>query len=139
MVAQVDVGDFLRFKSCVLYTQLDNPEQPLVNVEVVAHVTRPELRKSEVTIPESHSVYRGLHCLPCISSTLVSPFSSPDSMLADSLTMLSNEQVSNTFHFTFTVCSDTLKNGLKIRNVVPSTEEEARRILERMEAEGLCN
>ncbi|XP_008670323.1 acyl-coenzyme A thioesterase 9, mitochondrial isoform X1 [Zea mays] len=90
----VDVGDFLRFKSCVLYTQLDNPEQPLVNVEVVAHVTRPELRKSEV---------------------------------------------SNTFHFTFTVCSDTLKNGLKIRNVVPSTEEEARRILERMEAEGLCN
>ncbi|CAD6224225.1 unnamed protein product [Miscanthus lutarioriparius] len=90
----VDVGDFLRFKSCVLYTQLDNPEQPLVNVEVVAHVTRPELRKSEV---------------------------------------------SNTFHFTFTVCSDMLKNGLKIRNVVPSTEEEARRILERMEAEGLCN
>ncbi|CAN6198552.1 unnamed protein product [Urochloa humidicola] len=90
----VDVGDFLRFKSCVLYTQLDNPEQPLVNVEVVAHVTRPELRKSEV---------------------------------------------SNTFHFTFTVCSDTLKNGLKIHNVVPSTEEEARRILERMEAEGLCN
>ncbi|XP_066394675.1 acyl-coenzyme A thioesterase 2, chloroplastic [Miscanthus floridulus] len=90
----VDVGDFLRFKSCVLYTQLDNPEQPLVNVEVVAHVTRPELRKSEV---------------------------------------------SNTFHFTFTVCGDMLKNGLKIRNVVPSTEEEARRILERMEAEGLCN
>jgi len=55
------------------------------------------------------------------------------------LTMLSNEQVSNTFHFTFTVCSDLLKKGLKIRNVVPSTEEEARRILERMEAEGLCN
>ncbi|RLN36274.1 acyl-coenzyme A thioesterase 9, mitochondrial [Panicum miliaceum] len=90
----VDVGDFLRFKSCVLYTQLDNPEQPLVNVEVVAHVTRPELRKSEV---------------------------------------------SNTFHFTFTVRSYLLKKGLKIRNVVPSTEEEARRILERMEAEGLCN
>ncbi|KAL6655239.1 hypothetical protein ACP70R_006065 [Stipagrostis hirtigluma subsp. patula] len=90
----VDVGDFLRFKSCVLYTQLDNPEQPLVNVEVVAHVTRPELRKSEV---------------------------------------------SNTFHFTFTVSSDSLKNGLKIRSVVPSTEEEARRILERMEAEGLFN
>jgi len=53
--------------------------------------------------------------------------------------MLSNEQISNTFHFTFTVCSDLLKKGLKIRNVVPSTEEEARRILERMEAEGLCN
>lgn len=48
-----------------------------------------------------------------------------------------NEQVSNTFHFTFTVGSEALKNGLKIRNVVPSTEEEARRILERMDAEGL--
>jgi acyl-coenzyme A thioesterase 9 len=45
---QVDVGDFLRFKSCVLYTQLDNPDQPEINVEVVAHVTRPELRTSEV-------------------------------------------------------------------------------------------
>lgn len=42
------MGDFLRFKSCVLYTQLDNPDQPLINVEVVAHVTRPELRTSEV-------------------------------------------------------------------------------------------
>ncbi|GJM99256.1 hypothetical protein PR202_ga16343 [Eleusine coracana subsp. coracana] len=91
-IHKVDVGDFLRFKSCVLYTQLDNPQQPLVNVEVVAHVTRPELRKSEV---------------------------------------------SNTFHFTFTVSNDALKNGLKIRNVVPSTEEEARRILERMDADGL--
>ncbi|KAM0914646.1 hypothetical protein ACQ4PT_011361 [Festuca glaucescens] len=88
----VDVGDFLRFKSCVLYTQLENKWQPLVNVEVVAHVTRPELRKSEI---------------------------------------------SNTFHFTFSVSSDALKNGLTIRNVVPSTEEEARRILERMDAEGL--
>ncbi|KAL5201207.1 hypothetical protein ABZP36_035561 [Zizania latifolia] len=88
----VDVGDFLRFKSCVLYTQLDNPEQPLVNVEVVAHVTRPELRRSEV---------------------------------------------SNTFHFTFTVSSDALNKGLKIRHVVPSTEEEARHIVERMDAEGL--
>lgn len=90
----VDVGDFLRFKSCVLYTQLENKWQPLVNVEVVAHVTRPELRKSEI---------------------------------------------SNTFHFTFTVGSDALENGLKIRNVVPSTEEEARRILERMDAEGLLD
>ncbi|CAL9098350.1 unnamed protein product, partial [Musa textilis] len=44
----VDVGDFLRLKSCVLYTQLENPAQPLINVEVVAHVTRPELRTSEV-------------------------------------------------------------------------------------------
>lgn len=46
-------------------------------------------------------------------------------------------QVSNTFYFTFTVNQDALKNGLKIRNVVPATEEEARRILERMDAEKL--
>ncbi|KAJ8477688.1 hypothetical protein OPV22_021415 [Ensete ventricosum] len=86
----VDVGDFLRLKSCVLYTQLENPAQPLINVEVVAHVTRPELRTSEI---------------------------------------------SNTFYFTFTVNPDALRNGLKIRNVVPATEEEARRVLERMDAE----
>jgi hypothetical protein len=55
------------------------------------------------------------------------------------LKVFSDEQISNTFHFTFTVSSDSLKNGLKIRNVVPSTEEEARRILERMDAEGLFN
>ncbi|KAL5731842.1 Acyl-coenzyme A thioesterase 2 [Ranunculus cassubicifolius] len=87
----VDVGDFLRFKSCVLYTELENPEQPLINVEIVAHVTRPELRTSEV---------------------------------------------SNTFYFTFTIHPDAVsKNGLKIRSVVPATEEEARRVLEGMEAE----
>lgn len=44
---QVDVGDFLRFKSCVLYTEV-NPDQPLITIEVVAHVTRPELRSGEV-------------------------------------------------------------------------------------------
>ncbi|KAL6338508.1 hypothetical protein AAG906_020609 [Vitis piasezkii] len=90
----VDVGDFLRFKSCVLFTQLENPEQPLINIEVVAHVTRPELRSSEV---------------------------------------------SNTFYFTFTVRpeSKATKNGFRLRNVVPATEEEARRILERMDAESL--
>ncbi|KAK8674333.1 hypothetical protein V6N13_112625 [Hibiscus sabdariffa] len=88
----VDVGDFLRLKSCVLYTELENPDQPLINVEVVAHVTRPELRTSEV---------------------------------------------SNTFYFTFTVRPEAkaTKDGFKIRNVVPATEEEARRILERMDAE----
>ncbi|GAV68390.1 hypothetical protein CFOL_v3_11893 [Cephalotus follicularis] len=90
----VDVGDFLRFKSCVLYTELENPDQPLINVEVVAHVTRPEVRSSEV---------------------------------------------SNTFYFTFTVRPEAkaAKNAYKIRNVVPATEEEARRILERMDAEFL--
>ncbi|KAK6146374.1 hypothetical protein DH2020_020243 [Rehmannia glutinosa] len=86
----VDVGNFLRFNSCVLYTELENPAQPMINVEVVAHVMRPEHRSSEV---------------------------------------------SNKFYFTFTVHSDALKNGRKIRNVVPATEEEARRVIERMDAE----
>ncbi|XP_057772650.1 acyl-coenzyme A thioesterase 2, chloroplastic-like [Salvia miltiorrhiza] len=45
----VDVGDFLRFKSCVLYTEAENSGRPLIHVEVVAHVTRPELRSSEVS------------------------------------------------------------------------------------------
>ncbi|CAI8613324.1 unnamed protein product [Vicia faba] len=90
----VDVGDFLRLKSCVLYTELHDPDQPLINVEVVAHVTRPELRTSEV---------------------------------------------SNTFHFSFTVRPEAkaVKNGFKLRNVVPATEEEARRILERIDADNL--
>ncbi|KFK31304.1 hypothetical protein AALP_AA6G095500 [Arabis alpina] len=87
----VDVGDFLRFKSCVLYTQLDSP---LINIEVVAHVTSPEFRSSEV---------------------------------------------SNTFYFKFTVRPEAKarNNGFKLRNVVPATEEEARHIIERMEAEAL--
>ncbi|RVW74741.1 hypothetical protein CK203_047896 [Vitis vinifera] len=73
----VDVGNFLRLKSCVLYTELENPTRPLINVEVVAHVTRPELRSSEV---------------------------------------------SNTFYFTFTARPEAMKDGLKIRSVVPATE-----------------
>ncbi|XP_050204420.1 acyl-coenzyme A thioesterase 2, chloroplastic isoform X2 [Mercurialis annua] len=90
----VDVGDFLRLKSCVLYTELENPDQPLINIEVVAHVTRPELRSSEV---------------------------------------------SNTFYFTFTVRQEAkaTNNGYRIRNVVPATEEEARRVLERIDAKTL--
>ncbi|KAB1226566.1 Acyl-coenzyme A thioesterase 9, mitochondrial [Morella rubra] len=94
LVNQVDVGDFLRLKSCVLYTELDNPDEPLINVEVVAHVTRPEMRSSEV---------------------------------------------SNTFYFTFTLRpeSKVMRNGWRIRKVVPETEEEAHRILERMDAEAL--
>lgn len=86
----VDVGNFLRLKSCVLYTELENPARPLINVEVVAHVTSPELRASEV---------------------------------------------SNKFYFTFTIRPEVKKDGLRIRNVVPATEEEARRVLERMDAE----
>ncbi|KAJ7980625.1 Acyl-coenzyme A thioesterase 9 mitochondrial [Quillaja saponaria] len=86
----VDVGNFLRLKSSVLYTELDNPAETVINVEVVAHVTLPELRSSEV---------------------------------------------SNKFYFTFVVCPKALKSGLRIRNVVPATEEEARRMLERMDAE----
>ncbi|XAR60869.1 Palmitoyl-CoA hydrolase [Bertholletia excelsa] len=90
----VDVGDFLRFKSCVLYTEFEDTDEPLINVEVVAHVTRPEHRSSEV---------------------------------------------SNTFYFTFTLHPEAkaVKNGFRIRKVVPATEEEARRILERMDAESL--
>ncbi len=45
---QVDVGDLLRFKACVLYTETENVEQPLIHIEVVAHVTQPENRSSEV-------------------------------------------------------------------------------------------
>ncbi|KAH7833146.1 hypothetical protein Vadar_003500 [Vaccinium darrowii] len=88
----VDVGNFLRLKSCVLYTELENLEQPLINVEVVAHVTRPECRSSEV---------------------------------------------SNKFYFTFTIRSEAVQNGSRVRNVVPATEEEARRVIERMDAEEL--
>ncbi|XP_061962276.1 acyl-coenzyme A thioesterase 2, chloroplastic isoform X2 [Populus nigra] len=90
----VDVGDFLRIKSCVLYTEHENSEKPLINIEVVAHVTRPELRSSEV---------------------------------------------SNTFYFTFTARPEATatNNGFRIRKVVPATEEEARRILEHMDAESM--
>ena len=45
----VDVGNFLGFNSCVLYSELEYPAKPLINVEVVAHVTRPEFRCSEVS------------------------------------------------------------------------------------------
>ncbi|KAL7113715.1 hypothetical protein ACP275_04G077300 [Erythranthe tilingii] len=90
----VDVGDFLRFKSCVLYTENENSDQPLIHLEVVAHVTRPEMRSSEV---------------------------------------------SNRFYFTFTVRPEAKasNNGHRIRKVVPATEEEARRIIERMDADSL--
>ncbi|KAI3994341.1 hypothetical protein MKX01_012598 [Papaver californicum] len=87
----VDVGDFLHFKSCVLYTKLDNPLQPLINIEAVVHVTKPELRASEI---------------------------------------------SNSFHFTFSVRNlHTMENGFSIRSVFPATEEEARRILKHMDAD----
>lgn len=89
-VRPVDVGNFLRLKSCVLYTELENPAEPLINVEVVAHVTQPELRSSEV---------------------------------------------SNKFYFTFSVHPEAVKDGVRIRNVVPDTEEEALRVIERMDAE----
>ncbi|KAL6506302.1 Acyl-coenzyme A thioesterase 2, chloroplastic [Orobanche gracilis] len=96
----VDVGDFLRLKSCVLYTECENSEQPLINVEVVAHVTRPEFRSSEI----------------------------PGWFY-----------VSNRFYFTFTVRPEAkaMNNGHRIRKVVPATEEEARRIIERMDADSM--
>ncbi|RDX95293.1 Acyl-coenzyme A thioesterase 9, mitochondrial, partial [Mucuna pruriens] len=88
----VDVGNFLRLKSCVLYTELENPAEPLVNVEVVAHVTKPELRSSEV---------------------------------------------SNRFYFSFGIDPEAIKNGWRIRFVVPATENEAQKVLERLDAENL--
>ncbi|KAF9663070.1 hypothetical protein SADUNF_Sadunf17G0000300 [Salix dunnii] len=101
----VDVGNFLRLKSCVLYTELENPAEPLISVEVVAHVTRPELRSSEIQWKLAI------------------------------LVLTNGKQVSNKFYFTFTVLHEAIKDGLRIRNVVPATEEEARRVLERMDAE----
>ncbi|KAG8481357.1 hypothetical protein CXB51_026275 [Gossypium anomalum] len=98
----VDVGNFLRFKSCVLYTELENPMKPLINVEVVAHVTRPELRCSEVST-RNYIRTKELR----IQQILLHIYCPPEAM----------------------------KEGLKIRNVVPATEEEARRVLERMDAE----
>ncbi|KAF2298343.1 hypothetical protein GH714_022598 [Hevea brasiliensis] len=79
---EVDHVDFFK--------PLEDPAKPVINVEVVAHVTRPELRSSEV---------------------------------------------SNKFYLTFTVRPEAMRDGLRIRNVVPATEEEARRVLERMDAE----
>eukprot|EP01018_Ginkgo_biloba_P028620 Gb_20781 [translate_table: standard] len=81
----VEVGDFLRFKSCVLHTQFDDPKPPVIHIEVVAHVTRPELKISEV---------------------------------------------SNTYYFIFTVHSGALEGGIKIKKVLPATEEEALHVLE---------
>lgn len=68
-VEQVDVGDFLRLTSCVLYTELENPEQPLINIEVVAHVARPELRSSEVSpcSLKKGSPFKTIHTLYCLS------------------------------------------------------------------------
>lgn len=45
----VDVGNLLRFKACVLYTEVDRVDRPLIHVEVVANVTQPEARTSEVS------------------------------------------------------------------------------------------
>ncbi|KAJ8774752.1 hypothetical protein K2173_017198 [Erythroxylum novogranatense] len=86
----VDVGNFLRLKSCVLYTELEHPSKPLIKVEVIAQVTRPELRVIEE---------------------------------------------SNKFYFTFTVQPEAIADGLRIPKVLPATEDEARRVLERMDAE----
>ncbi|GBG77596.1 hypothetical protein CBR_g24043 [Chara braunii] len=47
----VDVGDLLRLKGCVLYTEKrDDPSLgPLIRVQVVAYITKPEKRSSEVS------------------------------------------------------------------------------------------
>ncbi|CAD5184573.1 unnamed protein product [Musa acuminata subsp. malaccensis] len=48
---------------------------------------------------------------------------------------LQTSEIPNTFYFTFNLNPDVRKNGLKIHNVVPPTEEEARLVLERMDAD----
>lgn len=47
--------------------------------------------------------------------------------------------MSNKFYFTFTVRPEAKarNNGFRIRKVVPATEEEARRIMERMDADSV--
>ena len=73
LLMQVDVGNFLRVKSCVLYTELENPDKPMINVEVVAHVTRPEFRSSEVSslINRIELIFTALVNYPCIRQTLL--------------------------------------------------------------------
>lgn len=44
-------------------------------------------------------------------------------------------QVSNTFYFTFTLDSNATEPGFIARKVLPETEEEARRVLERYDAD----
>ena len=169
-VEQVDVGDFLRFKSCVLYTEHDNPDQPLIYVEVVAHVTRPEMRSSVVSPSKLRFqrakffylyLYRMILCLlyylrKSNYRRLIISFSALSTWIWASvhngclkislywlhifcLFLYNMKQVSNTFYFTFTVRPEAkaTKNGFRLRNVVPATEEEARRVLERMDAEAL--
>ncbi len=48
LILQVDVGNLLRFKACVLYTEVERADRPLIHIEVVAYVTQPEARSSEV-------------------------------------------------------------------------------------------
>lgn len=92
----VDVGDLLRFKSRVLYTETTGDPagaRPLIHIEVVAVVTQPELRSS---------------------------------------------LISNTFYFTFTVEADESSSPgepLCVRRVLPATEEEARSVLMRYDAD----
>ncbi|XP_039167155.1 uncharacterized protein LOC120292791 [Eucalyptus grandis] len=52
---KADVGNFLCLKCCVLYTELNNPDEPLINVQVVADVMQPELWSSEVLV--AHACY----------------------------------------------------------------------------------
>uniref|UniRef100_A0A803MFN9 HotDog ACOT-type domain-containing protein n=1 Tax=Chenopodium quinoa TaxID=63459 RepID=A0A803MFN9_CHEQI len=129
----VDVGDFLRFKSCVLYTELEDPEHPLINVEVEAHVTRPEIRSSEAKlIPVSLGVAERSNL------SRIFQLGPRNGAYSDKLLYCACV-VSNTFYFTFTICPEAKaeKNKVSIRNVVAATEEEARHIIERKDAKAL--
>ncbi|KAK4408733.1 hypothetical protein Sango_0454300 [Sesamum angolense] len=146
----VDVGDFLRFKSCVLYTECEGSDRPLIHVEVVAHVTRPELRTAMI-LSSRNGIPRTLKDL------FVLLFSHENLSLPGELDELNRKygdecettnqnekcqlplQVSNRFYFTFTVRPEAkaMNNSHRIRKVVPATAEEAHRIIERMDADSL--
>lgn len=82
LMMQVDVGNFLRLKSCVLYTEVENLAEPLVNVEVIAHVTKPELRSSEVNTDIKFSLKEKKNRATCSSNCcLESGFTFPDQIL----------------------------------------------------------
>ena len=75
LLVQVDVGNLLRFKSCVLYTEVENVHRPLIHIEVVANVTQPEKRSSEVSLTQELGVMEKTDCDRIVSSRQRSDYS----------------------------------------------------------------
>lgn len=46
-LSPVDVGDLMRFDSCVLYTHVGDEGLPHVHVQVIANICRPEKTESQ--------------------------------------------------------------------------------------------